>query len=58
MSRDEHSNTILSFNTNDTSIEAGARPIHLRNKEIILGEMLENGTIEYHWERIFPSLSK
>lgn len=58
MSRDEHSNTILSFNTNDTSIEAGARPIHLRNKEIVLGEMLENGTIEYHWERIFPSLSK
>lgn len=48
MSRDEHSNTILSFNTNDTSIEAGARPIHLRNKEIVLGEMLENGTIEYH----------
>lgn len=58
MSRDEHSNTILSFNTNDTSIEAGARPEHLRNKEIVLGEMLKDGTIKYYWERIYPSLVK
>lgn len=56
MCRDEKSNTILSFNTNDASIEAGARPEHLRNKEIVLGEMQENGTIVYHWERIYPSL--
>ena len=58
MSRDEHSNTILSFNTNDTSIEAGARPEHLCNKEIVLGEMLKDGTIKYYWERIYPSLVK
>ena len=58
MSRDENSNTILSFNTNDQSVEVGARPEHLRNKEIILGEMQEDGNIIYHWERIFPSLKK
>ena len=56
MSRNENSDTTLSFNTNDTSIEAGARPEHLRNKEVVLGEMQEDGTIIYHWERIFPSL--
>ncbi|MEG0773573.1 AAA family ATPase [Clostridium sp.] len=58
MTRDENFNTILSFNTNDTSIEAGARPGHLRNKEIVLGEMQEDGNVIYHWERIFPSLKK
>lgn len=58
MSRNENSDTVLSFNTNDTSIEAGARPEHLRNKEVILGEMQEDGTIVYYWDRIFPSLNK
>lgn len=58
MSRDEDSNTILSFNTNDTSIEAGARPEHLRNKEVKLGEMQPDGTLQFHWERIYPSLLK
>lgn len=58
MNRDADSNTILSFNTNDTSIEAGARPVHLCNKEIVLGEMQPDGSIIYHWERIFPSLIK
>lgn len=55
--RDDDSNTVLSFNTNDKFVECGARPEHLRNKDIILGEMQENGTIEYHWERIYPSIS-
>ena len=58
MSRDDESNTILSFNTNDQSVEVGARPAHLRNKDIVLGEMQPDGTIEYHWERIYPSLAK
>lgn len=58
MSRNENSDTVLSFNTNDTSIEAGARPEHLRNKEVVLGEMQEDGTIVYYWDRIFPSLNK
>lgn len=57
MTRDDDSNTILSFNTNDASVECGARPAHLRNKDVVLGEMQEDGTIIYHWERIFPSLA-
>lgn len=57
MSRNENSDTVLSFNTNDQSVEVGARPAHLRNKEIILGEMQEDGTVIYHWDRIFPSLA-
>lgn len=56
MSRNENSDTVLSFNTNDATVEVGARPAHLRNKEVILGEMQEGGTIKYHWERIYPSL--
>ena len=56
--RDDDSNTVLSFNTNDKFVECGARPSHLRNKDVILGEMQENGEIIYHWERIFPSLQK
>lgn len=57
MSRNENSDTVLSFNTNDQSVEVGARPAHLRNKEIILGEMQDDGTVIYHWDRIFPSLA-
>ncbi len=57
LDRDDESNTILSFNTNDKFVECGARPSHLRNKDIILGEMKEDGTIEYHWERIYTSLN-
>lgn len=58
LTRDENSNTIVSFNTNNSDIEVGARPVHLRNAEIVLGEMQKNGEVEYHWERIFPSLNK
>lgn len=58
LTRDENSNTILSFNTNNSSIECGARPAHLRNADIVLGEMQPDGTIEFHWERVFPSLNK
>lgn len=57
LDRDDASNTILSFNTNDKFVECGARPEHLRNKDIVLGEMQEDGTIEYHWERIYKSLN-
>lgn len=58
MTRDDDSNTILSFNTNDKFAECGARPEHLKNKDIVLGEMQEDGSIEYHWERIYPSLKE
>lgn len=57
LTRDDDSNTILSFNTNNAAIECGARPAHLRNKDVVLGEMQPDGIIQYHWERIFPSLN-
>lgn len=57
LDRDDDSNTILSFDTSDKFTECGARPEHLRNKVIVLGEMQPNGNIEFHWERIFPSLN-
>ena len=55
--RDDDSNTVLSFNTNDKFVECGARPGHLRNKDIVLGEMQEDGTIVYDWSKIYPSLA-
>lgn len=58
LGRDEDSNTILSFDTADKFLECGARPAHLRNKDIVLGEMQEDGNIEFHWERIYPSLAE
>lgn len=57
LTRDDDSNTILSFNTNDKFVECGARPEHLRNKDVVLGEMKDNN-LDFHWERIYPSLSK
>ena len=56
--RDDDSNTILSFNTGDNYVQCGARPKHLINKDAVLGEMQENGELVFHWDRIFPSLSK
>ena len=58
MYRDDFSNTILSFNSNDKFVDCGSRPEHLRNKDVVLGEMQDDGTINYHWERIFPSESE
>ena len=56
MYRDDESNTILSFNTNDKFVECGARHAHLRNKDIVLGKYQEDGTIVYDWTQIYPSL--
>ncbi len=44
--------TILSFKTND-EVTCGARPEHLRNEEIVISEMNENGELEFHWEKIY-----
>lgn len=43
---------ILSFKTQD-DILCGARPEHLRNKEIVISETLEDGSIVSHWNEIF-----
>ena len=43
---------ILSFKSND-EVTCGARPIHLRNAEIVLTELKEDGTMEYHWDKVY-----
>jgi hypothetical protein len=42
---------ILSFATND-SVACGARPEHLRNAEIVISEITEEG-FKTHWEKVF-----
>ena len=42
---------ILSFATND-SIVCGARPDHLRNKEVIISEMTDNGLVT-SWDKVY-----
>jgi len=42
---------ILSFATND-SVACGARPAHLRNQEIVVSEMTDEGLVT-HWNRIY-----
>ena len=40
------------FAANDTTL-CGARPEHLRGKDIVVAENKEDGTTTYHWDRIF-----
>jgi hypothetical protein len=43
---------ILSFKTQD-DILCGARPEHLRNVEIVISEVMEDGSIVSHWDKVF-----
>lgn len=43
---------ILSFKTND-EIACGARPEHLRNQEIVISEIKEDGTMSTNWDKVF-----
>lgn len=43
---------ILSFKTSD-EIACGARPEHLRNKEIVASEIAPDGSVTTHWDQIF-----
>jgi hypothetical protein len=43
---------ILSFKSND-EVNCGARPEHLKNEEIVLTEMNENGELISHWDKVF-----
>jgi len=43
--------TILSFRTNE-EVTCGARPEHLRNKEIVISEMKE-GVLKTSWDEVF-----
>lgn len=42
---------ILSFRTTD-EVSCGARPDHLRNAEIVISEMTEQGLVT-HWDRVY-----
>ena len=44
--------TIINFNNND-GVTCGARPDHLRNKEVIISEMDKKGEIKTHWEKVY-----
>jgi len=44
--------TIANFKPSE-SLTVGARPLHLKNKEIILLESDENGNLISHWDKIF-----
>ena len=43
---------ILSFKTND-DIACGARPEHLRNEEIVIAEIDDNGEYKTYWDKVF-----
>lgn len=42
---------ILSFKSND-GVTCGARPIHLRNEEIVITEMID-GVLTTSWDKIY-----
>ena len=49
----EGNNTFLNFNSSDT-ITCGARPEHLRGKQMLIAESDESGkVIRTHWDQIF-----
>lgn len=43
--------TILSFKTND-EVTCGARPVHLRNEEIVITEMIDD-VLTTSWDKVF-----
>lgn len=43
---------ILSFKTQD-EILCGARPEHLRNKEIVISEIAEDGKVTTYWDQVY-----
>ena len=43
---------ILSFKTSD-EVACGARPDHLKNQELVISEVEENGNIKVYWDKVF-----
>lgn len=43
---------VLSFKTTD-EISCGARPEHLRNKEVVLSELIDDETLTTFWENVY-----
>lgn len=48
--------TIANFKTAE-SLSVGARPEHLKNKEIVLLESNDEGVITAHWDKIFKNIN-
>lgn len=48
----EENRTILNFAPSE-SLEAGARPDHLKGKQIVIAESDANGKLKVYWDRIF-----
>jgi len=44
---------IMSFKRKDEAVIAGARPLHLRDQEIVISELQTDGSVITHWDRIF-----
>ena len=42
----------ISFKNNE-EVTCGARPDHLRNEEIVVSEMNENGELQFHCDKIY-----
>ena len=51
-SKENPNQNILSFTTNTGQV-GGTRIQHLANKEIMISEKKEDGTLETHWDKIF-----
>jgi hypothetical protein len=43
---------IEKINNND-GVTCGARPDHLRNKEVVISEMDKKGEIKTHWDKVY-----
>jgi hypothetical protein len=52
MYRGENNQNILSFITSDTVI-CGTRAKHLSNREIVITELQEDGTLLGHWDKVY-----
>lgn len=52
MTREDNNKTVLNFQTSDTII-CGARPEHLKNQQIVISEIQEDGTLKTNWDKIY-----
>lgn len=52
MTREDNNKTVLNFQTSDTII-CGARPEHLKNQQIVISEIQEDGSLKTNWDKIY-----
>lgn len=56
-SREKDNQNILSFKTSASDV-SGTRIQHLANREIVISEKNEDGTLKVNWEEVFPNIIK